>query len=311
MSLTFADKVVYELNSAAVGDLVAAAPALKWSIETYHKEKEYKVAVYPEFRELFPFVPDDKITELTNDYDKSFAVRQVNMNGGGGNVCRLTPSRLKLTHYACIGLLGRIIPDIHLKYVPLPEVDVSKFGIDFSKAVVIVTTYRDAARAWRGSEISRFAKYIAKRGFQPVFVGREGKVSIWKTLAVSDFEYEEGLGIDLRNKTSLTELATIMGKSRAVVAVDGGPLHLAFTTNTPVIAGFTNVNPHLRVPPRNEGTKTIAVTPAVLCKFCQSDWDLDFWNFTKCPRGQALPDCTNELTAELFLNAFNKLDLTV
>lgn len=308
MTMKFSDKVIYCLNSAAVGDLIAAAPAVKWAIETMHQTTDYRVALLPEFRDLFSFVPDDKIIPVQEKYDGSFAVRKLNMDGGGGNVCRLTPSRFKLTHYASIGLLGRILPDVDLKYVPLPEVDVSHFNIDFSKAVVFITTYRDITRSWKGEEIIKTAEYVHSKGFIPVFIGKTGAISIWKTLAVSDFEYP-GFGVDLMNKTSFLEMATVMKKSRAVFGMDSGPIHVAFTTDTPVVCGFTNVSPDLRVPLRNPGVETISVTPSLPCKFCQSDWQLDFWAFTKCPRGQAEPDCTKQMKSEVFIRAFDKLNL--
>lgn len=306
MSLKFADKTVYCLNGAAVGDLVAAAPSVKWAIDNFHQEKDYRVALFPEFKDIFPFVPNEKVIPVTTEYDPAYAVRKLNLDGGGGNICRLTPSRFKLTQYASIGLLGRVLSDECLRYVPLQEVDVSRYGVDFSKAVVFVTTYRDVIRAWRGEEIVEVARYVHSKGFTPVFVGKTGAISIWKTLAVSDFTYP-GFGVDLTNQTSLLEMTTIMAKSKAVFGMDSGPIHLAFTTNTPVIAGFTSVDPGLRVPLRK--ARTITVIPSIPCRFCQSDWSLDFWNFTKCPRGQAEPDCAKQMKSDVFIKAFDQLGL--
>lgn len=306
--MRFSDKIIYCLNSAAVGDLVAATPSVKWAIENFHQNTDYRVAVFPEFRELYPFVPDDKIIPLDVSYDKNFAVRKLNMEGGSGNVCRLTPARFRLIDYASIGLLGRLLPDQHLIYPQLPDVDVSHFGIDFSKAVVFICTNRDHIRAWRGEELTKTAQYVHSKGFMPVFVGRTGLISIWKKSATTDFVYP-GFGIDLLNKTSLSEMATIMKKSRAILGIDSGPLHIAFTTDTPIIAGFTYVRPSLRIPPRNENAKTVAVVPQTPCRFCHSDWQLDFWQWANCPRGLAEPECVKEMGSELFIRAFDKLNL--
>lgn len=305
----FSDKIVYSLNGAAVGDLVAAAPALKWVIDNFHKKTDYKVAIFPDFKDLFPFVPEENFVPIQESYDPHYAVRRLNMMGGAGpNVARLTPSRLKLTHYACIGLLSRILPDEDLKYVPLKEVDVSKYGVDFSNCAVFITTYRDITRAWKGEEIVKVAEYVQSKGLTPVFVGKKGAISIWKTLAVSDFEYP-GFGIDLVDKTTILEMATIMKKAKVVFGMDSGPLHVAFTTDTPIVGGFTNVDPSLRIPLRNQGVKTASVTPNLICQFCQSNWNLDFWNFTKCPRGMAEPECTSKMKADLFIKAFDSLNI--
>lgn len=304
-----ANKIVYCLNSAAVGDLVAAAPCVKWAVDKFHKTTEYKVAMLPDFRDILHFIPAENIIPVAEKYDGSYSVRKLNLDGGGGNVTRLTPSRFKLSHYASIGLLGRILEEPLYKYVPFPEVDISRYGVDFSNAAVFVVTYRDITRAWYAKEIIKAAEYVQSKGLLPVFIGKIGGMSIWKTLAKTDFEYP-GFGVDLTNNTSFLEMATIMKKSKVVFGMDSGPIHIAFSTDTPVICGFTNVNPKLRVPPRAPGVKTVCVTPNLHCQFCQSDWSLDFWNFTKCPRGQELPDCTKRMDADTFIRGFDQLRIS-
>lgn len=303
------DPIIYALNSAAVGDLMAAAPVVKWAINTYHKNQDYRVAMFSDFKDLLPFVPQDKIIDLSKSYESRFAVRCLNsIIGVGGNFARLTPSRLKLTEYASIGLTGRVLPSKVLPYVPLEEVDVSHYGIDFSKAAIFITTYRDITRAWKGEEIHKVAEYVASKGLTPVFIGKRGAISIWKTLAKTDFEFK-GLGVDLIDKTSFRELYSIMNKSKVIFGVDSGPLHIAFATKTPVVAGFTNVDPFYRVPERN-GALTVSVSPKdLVCKFCQSNWNLDFHNYTQCPRKLSEPECTTLLNAEVFIEGFEKICL--
>jgi hypothetical protein len=306
--MILSDNNIYALNGAAVGDLIAAAPSIKYAIDHYHERSNYRVALLPDFRDIFHFVPTSKIIPTAEKYDGKYAVRKLNMDGPGGNITRLTPSRLKLTEYASIGLLGRILPPEDLKYIPLQPVDVSHFGIDFSKCAIFITTYRDITRAWSGADIIETAKYVHSQGITPVFVGKKGAISIWKTLAVTDFEYP-GFGHDLIDKTTFRELFTIMSQSKVVFGMDSGPLHLAFATDTPVVAGFTNIRPELRIPFRNPGVQTEAAVTPVSCQFCQSDWNLDFHNFQDCPKAMKKPKCTTSMKAEIFIEAFNKLSL--
>ena len=300
------DPVIYCLNSAAVGDLLAAVPSVKYAIETFHKTTEYKVAVYDDFKCFFPFVPDDKFIEVKSGYESKYTVRHLNMLGVGGRVCRLTPSRMKLTEYASIGLLGRVLPDYQTKYINLPTVDISHYGIDFSKAVILITTYRDKQRTILADEIKKIAEYIHNKGLIPVYVGKVGAISIWKNnLAKTDFEYP-GFGIDLRDKTSFLELASIMSKSRAVVGMDSGPIHLAYTTDVPVVCGYTTISPEYRIPYRALA-KTEAIVPNILCNFCESNWSLNGWNFNNCPRKMELAECVTKMTAEKFINGLIKV----
>jgi hypothetical protein len=314
----FSDKTVYCLNSAAVGDLIASAPALKFVIDSYHTngkfKSDYKVGIYPDFKCLFPFVPDENFADVGVNYPENFAVKYLNAikvdnknNGLHPLTCRMTPSRLKLTHYACINLLGRILPDFDLKYVPLPKVDISRYNVDFTKAVIIVTTYRDKQRSILPEEILKISEYVAAKGLTPVYVGKRGGISIWKTLAKCDFEYP-GYGVDLRDDTSLLELASIMSVSKAVVGMDSGPLHLAFTTSVPVVCGFTTVAPEMRIPYRGL-SKTYAVVPEIFCNFCESHWMLSLWDFNKCPRQMELAECITKMTAKKFIFGLEQLGI--
>ena len=302
----FANKTVYCLNSAAVGDLIASAPILKHAIENYHKTTDYRVGIYPDFKDFFPFVPEDKFVEILPRYEKEYSVRHLNMPGIGGNNCKLTPSRMKLTNYAAIGLMAKIPSDFELQYVPLVPTDVSRYNVDFSKSVVIITTYRDKQRTILPEELKKISEYVYSKGLTPVYVGKRGAISIWKSsLAMSDFEYP-GFGVDLRDDTSFRELATIMSQSRCVIGMDGGPIHIAFTTQTPVICGFTTIQPDLRIPYRGTAP-TIPIVPNILCNFCESDWNLNFWNFAECPRKMEVAECVTKMTAGKFILAMEQL----
>jgi hypothetical protein len=302
----FADKTVYSLNSAAIGDLIAAAPSIKYAIENFHSKADYRVAIFPEFLEIFHFVPLDKIINPRDEFPAGFVIRYLNPVGPKSNVAKLTPARLKLTQFASINLLGRVLTDDQMRFVPLLPVDVSKFGIDFSKAVLIVTTYRDRQRTILPAEIIKIAEYVASKGLTPVYIGRRGGISIWKDYpAISDFEYP-GFGVDLRDQTTLGELASIMDKSRAVVGMDSGPVNLAFTTKAPVVCGFTTVSGAYRIPYRGLAP-TYAVSPNINCQFCESNWSLDFWNFNKCPRQLELAECVTKMTSDKFIAGLESL----
>ena len=301
----FSDKICYYLNSGAVGDLTAASAVLNHAIKTFHEPRniEYRVAIFDEFIDLFPQVPADKFISLDAAMRlQGYAIRPINaLRPSIKNMAILTPSRLHLIQYASVNLLGRVLDVESTPYVPLEGADVAKFEIDFSKAVVIGVTYRDATRMWPGEEIIKTAKAIKDLGFNPVYVGKTGAMANWKnTLAKTEFEYP-GFGTDLTNKTSLRELASVMARSRAVLGLDSGAMHIAMTTRVPVICGFTNVSPKLRFPYRKDCT-SIPIEPDLACRFCQSDWNLDY-----CPRKEEFPPCTKEMTSDKFVRAFKRV----
>lgn len=299
------DPVCYSVNSTAMGDVLAAVPVVKYAIEKYHRVCDYRVIASKYFRDFFHFVPDDKFLVMEDDtwrFDKTYSARRLNdVDKKGGNLCRLTPAKMSLSHYASIGLMGEILDHNAYSYVPLKEVDVSRFGVDFSKAVVLVVSYRDVNRSIPNEELLKIAAYVHIRGFTPVYIGRT-EDGAWKDRApVSPFT-PPPYGVDLRNQTTIPELATIMAKSLAVCGVDSGPVHLAGTTTTTLIAGYTNVDWRHRVPKRMAG-RTIVVEPdpTLDCRYCSSRWAKDFYNFLNCYHGHN--NCVKTLTAEKYINA--------
>ena len=309
----FSDKVCYFLNSGAVGDLVACSAVVNYAIKTFHtpRNTDYRVAVMEDLKPLFShLVPAEKLISIEEGLKlKDFAIRKFNMdrNTAMKNVSVLTASRFHLVQYASIGLLARNLDLKDVPYPALPEVPVSHFGIDFDRAVVFVVTYRDTSRMWPKEEILKTAQAVHDMGLQPVFIGKTGGMANWKNyLAKADFEYP-GFGVNLLDKTSLLEMATLMSKSRLVVGMDSGPLHVAMTSNVPVIIGFTNVDPALRIPYRKDAVTLVVNSEPLFCRYCQSDWNLDFWNFNKCPRQMEKPECTTYMTAEKFVKEIKKV----
>jgi len=111
-------------------------------------------------------------------------------------------------------------------------------------------------------------------------------------------------GVDLRNETTIEELASIFGEAKAVCGIDSGPIHLAGTTSIPIICGYTSVSPEFRIPYRKEG-KTIAITPEIECIGCESRWRSNFWNFENCYYDTI--ECCKQMTSDKFISALKQV----
>lgn len=300
------DPFAFVLNSFAMGDVIASAAVIKYLTDTYYVTPEsYRVVVKKQFRVFFPFVPDSNII----DFDKEGWGIPTTMPMGTlnkkntGQIVRNTPKAMHLSHYASLAFCDRIVPLENLPYVPIPKVDVDHFGVDFSKAVILVTTYRDVTRMWYSKDILELAAWIKGRGLTPVFVGKtdmdldlDKKHLIPKSHLPADVGEH---GIDLRNKTSIPELATIMGQAVAVCGVDSGPIHLAFTTDVPVICGYPTVLPEYRIPVRSSDAFTAALKPTIDCANCESRWRTSYHSFEQCFFGHA--NCCKEFTADRYI----------
>jgi hypothetical protein len=308
------DPLAIILNSVALGDVIAAAPVIKYMLDNHFTTPESHIIVAKKlFRDVLHFVDDSSFRDFDSTehpfwgIPSNFPVAMLNTKSEAKFI-RNTPKSVHLSQFAGIKFCDRIIPLEELNYVPLKPVDVSKFGVDFSKSVILVTTYRDDTRAWHAEHILGVAKWIKARGLTPVFIGKtdqnfqvRDKIIIAKTTLPDDIsEY----GVDLRNKTSIPELATIMGMSKAVCGVDSGPIHLAGTTETPILCGYTSVAPEYRMPTRKVG-KTYAITANIECIGCESRWSASFWNYEKCYLGHI--NCCKLLTPDRYIKILENI----
>lgn len=116
--------------------------------------------------------------------------------------------------------------------------------------------------------------------------------------------------IDLREKTTLLELRDVLGHAAAVVGVDGGTMHLAGTTDVPIIFASGTTLPKHRYIARH-GTHTYKIRyvgPRDLeCYGCQSNWPLTTLHFTKCVYGDNA--CMDKMHPEDFINGLKELGL--
>ena len=307
------DPFCFMLNSFAMGDVIATAPVIKYMIENFYTTPDsYVLVAKGAFRPFFPFVPDSNFIDY-DDKSKpvwgipdAMAIGALNKKNES-RIVRNSPKSMHLATYGSLAMADRLIPLEELNYVPLEPVDITKFEIDFSKCVILISSYRDLTRSWHSQSLLEVAKWLKMMGVTPVFIGKtdmdEGVTENLrpKTSLPNDVSQ---YGIDLRNKTTIPELASIFREAIAVCGVDSGPIHLAGTTNIPIVCGYTSVAPEHRIPIRKEG-KTYPITANIECIGCESRWRSNYWNYENCFLGHA--ECSKQLTGNKFINILSEI----
>ena len=77
--------------------------------------------------------------------------------------------------------------------------------------------------------------------------------------------------INCLSKLSLTELKVLIENAKCYVGIDSGTLHVAASTQTPIVSVFTSAHHQFREPlGRKEGAKFIPIAPDLPCYGCQS-----------------------------------------
>jgi ADP-heptose:LPS heptosyltransferase len=193
----------------------------------------------------------------------------------------------------------------------LKNVSISHFSLP-NKYVVITTGFTAAVREMVPFVVNDISQYVVSHGFTPVFLGKKqtpsGKAHVIQGNFNEAIDYSSG--VDLIDKTNLFECAAICGNASAVVGLDNGILHVAGCTDTPIVGGFTTVNPTHRMPYRNGvlGWQYYPVVPpsSLKCRFCQSNWHYTLnHDFKECFYGDLA--CTKELKAELYIEQLEKI----
>lgn len=202
--------------------------------------------------------------------------------------------------------------DVPLKAKNYPKLrldDIDTFHFKFPVDYVVLTPgFTAPVRALPARTWNQLARWITSRGVTPVWIGAKADTIGGALHPPSEFVegVDYSVGIDLRDKTTLLEAGKIIALSKAIVGVDNGLIHLAGTTDVPIIAGFTSVDPKTRLPFRAKGITYAVVPPDFLeCKFRQTRTHYDYQtDFRECPCGT---ECIDSLTAEKFIIELEKL----
>ncbi len=293
------------LTDGGLGDHVGALVAVNYIIRTY---PYLNVLVWlPDFliefaKHVLP--PGTSIRGYT-EAQKKFDNKRTGITTAW---YKHTPMRTHPVDYA-FHLLADETPDITKKnYLQIrpSEIDLTTFNLP-EKYVVIAATAAEVVKTMPNKTINEVAAYVKEKGYTPVFIGKtETKVG-FKDMKMqakaSDIEYS--IGIDLVNKTSILETTAIIAGAKAFVGLDGGPVHLAGCTKTPIVVGYTFIDYRHNLPIRNDilGYNCYTVEPdekKVPCKFCQTRMNFLYdFDFRDCYyRDYA---CTKEMTPDKFI----------
>lgn len=225
------------------------------------------------------------------------------------NACGFHLTHLGFVYYT---QKNKIIPE----YATLPvitrfEADISHFTLPRDYAV-IATEATAENRMLPAEAVNAISAHLISRGITPVFLGKHHIAGDYKATSANGIR-TEGI-LDLREKTNLIEAATILAGARLVLGVDGGLLHLASCSLTPVIFIFTTVHPSYRLPKRRSGAKTCSIIPpeSLSCRFCNSG-DPDGTamsyvighDFKNCLYKDNL--CTKLIDAKTIINVINEI----
>jgi hypothetical protein len=318
----------FVLNHAALGDMISSLPAIVFARQFYAPQMKMHVWAPPWQMELVDhllkpygeFTIKDFLTFPAKYEDR---VKQID-----GAICYNAPMfdthtrcRVHMVDFAFSYLINarpeNMAQRSYPTAAPLGERKLP------GKYVVFPVGATSDNKLFRASVYGPIMAWCLENGYDPVIVGTKTSHTqteidgVLKPVVLreqTDLLPKEVFDacIDMREKTTLLELRDVLGHAAAVVGVDGGTLHLAGTTDVPIVfASGTTEMKHRYIARHGDHTfRTRYVGPRNLeCAGCQSRWIMTTLHFTKCVYNDNACMSPEHLSSEDFIQGLKELGL--
>ncbi len=246
-------------------------------------------------------------TEAEKQYNKNYNSRTTKWTSGH------TQMRTNSVKFAYHMLCDYSPTDAECSYLSIKpeEIDVTRFNLP-AKYVTIQGAYVERVKTMPAETFNKIVEFVRNKGYEPVFLGKTANdvgTNNLKILAQVEKQYKLD-GINLIDKTNLLESAKIIHDSKLLICMDGGLLHLAGFSKTPVVSGFTFVTPQQIMPIRDGivGKDIYPVEPdeSLACRGCQSNFNLLYGHdFRNCYYTDYA--CVSQMTAVKFIKEIEKV----
>lgn len=301
--------VTYYSNTSAVGDTVCVVPTVRALI---NEKKLYKVLANKRNCEIFRLcgIEEEFIVELASVEEVATFDPQ-----GSTLVCANIPGhaayRIHLVDLFSIFPINAMLKpeekNVQAVSGKLPSLrDKDWWPQGLGDYVVIGVGYVHKSRRLPVKAYKEIVKYCTGAGLNIVLLGSSRSPS--SKQPVNFEEHPKDGCIDLINMTTVSESVAIMSKAQCVIGVDSGLIYLAALTSTPIVCGYTFVDPYYRAPYRRnqKGWEFYPVEPRGECKYCSNDLAMFGVEFDNCcPKGNGF-ECAATLSGEDFIEAIKK-----
>jgi ADP-heptose:LPS heptosyltransferase len=320
------DEHNFVLNHGALGDVITSLPPIAFARKMYPTMK-FKLWVPPWQMELlkhllapygeFEFAD---LTKVPKSRKERQAISDAPWSLNTAVNATHTRCRVNMVDYA-YNFLINAMPENMEQRSYLTKAPLGERRFPGTKYVVFPVGSTSENKLFRASVMGPVMRWCQEQGYATVLVGTKTShtqlevngelrpLVIREQTDLLPLELFQKC-IDLREKTTLLELRDLLGHAQAVIGTDGGTLHLAGTTEVPIVYGLGAAHPRHRLVVRhgNSEYRVRYVIPRDLeCAGCQSNWPLITHNFNECVYGDSL--CMELLSPDDFITGLKELDL--
>jgi ADP-heptose:LPS heptosyltransferase len=235
------------LGCRALGDTLAVTPTLRKLYQTYGK----KISIATHHPELFknnPYV--DNVFVDINDFILNEYETFISFNVGyhPNGVC-YKHNAMDIRQFHAVNL-GFMLTKDEMSMDYFPD-DIEPIENLPEKYVLIHPVQNWNSRTWDAKKWQMLTKILNEKGIAVVSVGKDSSELGGSNVDKPVFNFNIDLGLNLMNKTSLSQTWHLINKSMCFITMDSGLLHLAGTTDVEIIQLGSSINPEFRSPIRN------------------------------------------------------------
>lgn len=237
--------------SKGLGDTICSTPSLRKLFFAYGK----KISVLTDHPHIFKnnkYV--DKIFNTTETSRESLEEQYELLVSFAPNLenqykLGLRHNVMDIRQFHASGIGFNLLPEeCHTDFVPDKWVPIENLP---DKFVLIHPVQSWAARTWDEEKWKLLTNMLNDNGIAVVSVGKSSSEIGFHMVQKPVFDFDIKLGLNLMNKTTISQTWWLIQKSLAFVTMDSGLLHLAGTTDAQIIQLGSSINWKLRAPYRN------------------------------------------------------------
>lgn len=233
-----------------LGDLICATPTIKKLHDAYQR----KIIVISKMPELFktnPYVEKSykassiDMTYIQSNYIVHNSFYLVGKKDERGVEMKHNMMDIRQFHAIHLGfMLGQ--DEMECYYKPLEP---KKFFIH-EKYAVIHPVNSWPNRTWSQDNWLKLSEELVKWGYKVVAIGKDSSETGFFNVNKPVHDIDNQNVINLMNQTSISETWHLINDAAVVITMDSGILHLAGTTETPILELGSPINPEFRRPYR-------------------------------------------------------------
>ena len=233
-----------------LGDLICATPTIKKLHDAYQR-KIIVISKMPELFKMNPYVEKSyKASSIDVGYFNANYIMHnsfylVGKKDERGVEMKHNMMDIRQFHAIHLGfMLGQ--DEMECYYKPLEP---KKFFVH-EKYAVIHPVNSWPNRTWSQDNWLKLSEELVKWGYKVVAIGKDSSETGFFNVNKPVHDIDTDHIINLMNQTSISESWHLINDAAVVITMDSGILHLAGTTETPIVELGSPINPEFRRPYR-------------------------------------------------------------